>query len=179
MTIVPFSNFEKIANIPPALNNFAQGRAILALDLGTTTGWAMSDGGGLVTSGTARFKPSRYDGGGVRYLRFRSWLDQLSSYAGRVEAIYFEEVRAHSGTDAAHIYGGYLATLSAWCEQQAIPYQGVSVSAIKKFITGRGNADKATVIAAVRARGFSPADDNEADAISILLWAIDTKGGVK
>ena len=32
------------------------------------------------------------------------------------------------------------------------------------------------VIAAVRARGFNPADDNEADALAILLWAIETKG---
>jgi hypothetical protein len=34
------------------------------------------------------------------------------------------------------------------------------------------------VIAAVRYRGFMPTDDNEADAIAILLWAIETKGGV-
>ena len=35
------------------------------------------------------------------------------------------------------------------------------------------------VIAAVRARGFNPADDNEADALAILLWAIETQGGVR
>ena len=35
------------------------------------------------------------------------------------------------------------------------------------------------MIAAVRARGFNPADDNEADALAILLWAIDTRGGVR
>ena len=34
------------------------------------------------------------------------------------------------------------------------------------------------MVAAVRARGFSPADANEADAIAILLWAIETNGGV-
>jgi hypothetical protein len=33
------------------------------------------------------------------------------------------------------------------------------------------------VIEAVRARGFSPADDNEADALAILLWAVETQGG--
>jgi len=33
-------------------------------------------------------------------------------------------------------------------------------------------------VAAARARGFSPADDNEADAIALLLWAIETNGGV-
>ena len=57
-------------------------------------------------------------------------------------------------------------------------YQGVPVGTIKRHITGRGNADKAAVIAAVRARGYSPSDDNEADAIAILLWAIETRGGL-
>jgi hypothetical protein len=30
-----------------------------------------------------------------------------------------------------------------------------------------------------RSKGFAPADDNEADAIAILLWAIETHGGVR
>ena len=53
------------------------------------------------------------------------------------------------------------------------------VGTIKRFITGRGNADKAAVMSAVRERGYSPADDNEADAIAILLWALETRGGVR
>ena len=48
--------------------------SILALDLGTTTGWALSPPGGPIASGTVSFRPSRYDGGGMRYLRFRNWL---------------------------------------------------------------------------------------------------------
>lgn len=152
--------------------------AILALDLGTTTGWALAPQDGVTTSGTASFRPTRYDGGGMRFLRFRNWLEQIRAYAGRIEAVYFEEVRAHAGTDAAHVYGGFLATLTAWCEQQVIPYQGVPVGVIKHFIAGRGNAGKDVVMDAVRGRGFHPADDNEADAIAILLWAIETKGGL-
>ena len=35
------------------------------------------------------------------------------------------------------------------------------------------------MIAAVRERGFNPTDDNEADAIAILLWAIETRGGTR
>ena len=31
--------------------------------------------------------------------------------------------------------------------------------------------------AAIEARGFTPADDNEADAIALLLWATDPTGG--
>jgi hypothetical protein len=34
-------------------------------------------------------------------------------------------------------------------------------------------------MSAVRSRGYSPADDNEADAIAILLWALQTRGGVR
>jgi hypothetical protein len=152
---------------------------ILALDLGTTTGWAAQTADGRPQSGSVSFRPSRYEGGGIRYLRFRAWLDSTLADLGRLSAIYFEEVRRHAGTDAAHIYGGLLAILTAWCEQQGVAYQGVPVGTIKRFIAGKGNADKAAVIAAVRKRGFAPEDDNEADAVAILLWSIETQGGVR
>ena len=32
---------------------------------------------------------------------------------------------------------------------------------------------------AVRARGFQAVDDNEADAIAILVWSLETHGGVR
>ena len=153
----------------------AEPRPVLAIDLGTTTGWALH-AGGVVTSGTVRFKPSRFEGGGMRFLRFRSWLAELHNHSGGLGRIAFEEVRAHAGTDAAHIYGGFLAHLSAWAEEQAVPYQGVGVAEIKRFATGKGNAGKADVLAGIRARGFAPADDNEADAIALLLL---TTGGAQ
>ena len=76
-------------------------RTILALDLGTTTGWALRGHDGLITSGTASFKPGRYDGGGMRYLRFTNWLTELDRLSGPIETIWFEEVRRHVGTDAS------------------------------------------------------------------------------
>lgn len=163
----------------PAIGMVAPVGAMLSLDLGTTTGWALRLASGAVESGTMSFRPTRYDGGGMRYLRFRSWLDGIAADAAGIAAVYFEEVRRHIGTDAAHLYGGFLATLTSWCEQHGIPYEGVPVGTIKRHVTGKGNADKSAVLAAVRARGFAPADDNEADAIAILLWAIETKGGVR
>jgi Holliday junction resolvasome RuvABC endonuclease subunit len=152
---------------------------LLALDLGTTTGWALRAYDGLITSGTVSFRPSRYDGGGMRYLRFTNWLTEIDQLSGPIAAIWFEEVRRHAGTDAAHVYGGLMATLTAWAELRGVPYQGVPVGTWKKSVCGKGNADKAAVIAAMRTRGFRPADDNEADAIAILLWALETRGGVR
>ena len=145
---------------------------ILALDLGTTTGWALRDRTGRITSGSQSFKPQRFEGGGMRFLRFKGWLTELKMHADGIDTLVFEEVRRHVSTDAAHAYGGFLATLTAWCEHHGVPYQGVPVGSIKKHATGKGNADKETVIAAVRAWGFDPADDNEADALALLLWAL-------
>ena len=155
------------------------GGALVALDLGSMTGFAIQLSGGAIVSGTVSFRPSRYDGGGMRYLRFRGWLDSVAADIGTIATVHHEEIRRHLGTDAAHVYGGLLAILTAWCEQHNIAYQGVPVGTIKRHVTGKGNANKAAVIAAVTALGFSPADDNEADAIAILLWAMETGGGVR
>lgn len=145
---------------------------ILSLDLGTCTGWAIRDEQGQIISGSIRFKPDRFEGGGMRYLRFKRWLTETKASAREIHAVYFEEVRRHAGVDAAHAYGGFLAHLTAWCESHNIPYAGIPVGTIKRFITGKGNADKESVIASVRAKNFNPQDDNEADALAILLWAI-------
>ena len=62
---------------------------------------------------------------------------------------------------------------------RGVPYEGVPVGTIKRVATGKGNANTDAMIAAAQARGFSPADDNEADAIAILFWALATKGGMQ
>ena len=153
-------------------------RAILALDLGTTTGWALRLSDKVITHGFVSFKCQRFEGGGMRYLRFRRWLDEvLAATASPADsagfgAVYFEEVRRHLGVDAAHVYGGLLATLTAWCEHHQIPYQGVPVGTIKRHVTGKGNASKAEVLAAMRAKGFATSDDNEADALAVLQWGL-------
>jgi Holliday junction resolvasome RuvABC endonuclease subunit len=153
--------------------------SILALDLGTRTGWSLSDDNKMITSGVVQFRQDRWQGGGMRFLRFRAWLDEIYRLSGGFDQLYYEQVRRHAGTDASHLYGGWLAILEVWCEQNSVAYQGVPVGTIKKHATGKGNAPKQAMIDAARARGFSPADDNEADAIAILLWAIETNGGAQ
>lgn len=145
---------------------------LLTLDLGTQTGWALLSGDGVIISGSETFKPGRFEGGGMRFLRFKRWLTEIKQSTDGVDAVYFEEVRRHAGVDAAHAYGGFMAHLTAWCEHHQIPYQGVPVGTIKKHATGKGNAGKEDMVAAMRARGFQPVDDNEADALALLVWAM-------
>lgn len=145
---------------------------ILALDLGTTTGWALHASGHVV-SGSQSFKPGRFEGGGMRYLRFKRWLTEIKATTDGLGAVYFEEVRRHVGVDAAHAYGGFLATLTAWCEHHQIPYSGVPVGTIKKHATGKGNAGKDEMVAAMRVLGHNPTDVNEADALALLAWSVE------
>lgn len=222
------------ARVLSDMSNYETTR-VLALDLGQKTGWAM-DRAGKVTSGVMAFKPGRFEGGGMVWLRFDAWLQEIRklvgcgdggteggamgdrtgdsgvaggtrregegegkekrrSYGGddggaalkggkplggrAVEGpleVYFEEVRRHLGTTAAHVYGGFLAALTAWCERNGVPYRGVPVGTIKLFATGKGNAGKEAVMAAVRAWGYQPVDDNEADALALLRWALAERG---
>lgn len=140
---------------------------ILSIDIGSTSGWAYYNNG-IITSGSKKFKDNAYSGGGAKYLNFASWLKEYNP-----DIVYFEEVKRHIGTIAAHTYGGFLAMLEAWCEKNNIPYQGVGVGTIKKSATGKGNANKETMINAMIFKGHKPVDDNEADALALLYYVLD------
>lgn len=147
---------------------------ILALDLGTKTGWSYWSEK-TFDGGTMDFSETRFSGGGMRFLKFRRWLSDLKSKG--IDVVYYEAVRAHKGVDAAHVYGGFQGVLTEWCERNEIPYDGVPVGTIKKFISGAGNAGKQEVIKAVKTVGFDPVDDNHADAIALMLYAKKQLGG--
>lgn len=142
----------------------------IAFDLGTHTGWAALVDGQIV-SGVWDFTPRRWEGGGMRFIRFRKQVMELiQSLAGDV-CVYYEEVRRHLGTDAAHIYGGFQSHLLAFCEENKVPCDSIPVGTIKKHACGKGNADKAAMLAAARAKWpeYPCQDDNEADA----RWLLD------
>lgn len=151
----------------------AESLTILALDLGTKTGWASRYTHGSIISGTETFQHDRWQGGGMRFLKFHRWLDHMRLLLGKIDAVYFEEVRRHLGVDAAHAYGGFLAQLTAWCEQQAIAYEAIPVGTIKRYATGKGNASKTLVMQSVRDWGYEPTDDNEDDALALLHCVAD------
>ncbi len=144
---------------------------ILAIDPGTKCGYAISP----VESGTWDLSPKRHEGGGMRFLRLKNYLVDICE---GVELVVYEEVRRHMGTDAAHIYGGIVAIISEYCELKEIPYQGVPVGTIKKFGTGKGNADKAMMVQAAKEKwgSIKIVDDNQADALHLLAWAQNEYG---
>jgi Holliday junction resolvasome RuvABC endonuclease subunit len=147
-------------------------KTILCLDLGTSTGWALlscSPAGFNVISGVWDFRPGRFDGAGLRYVRFRAQLVELL-LSTPVDVVFFEEVRRHVGADAARVYGALFGVVTSLCEERSIPYEGIPVGTIKKSWTGKGNASKLMMIAEAAIRGYTVEDDNEADAIALAHY---------
>lgn len=110
----------------------------------------------------------------MRLLRLRRYLEEVAA-----ERVYFEEVRRHAGTDAAHVYGGLMGMVGAWCEERGVAYAGIPVQAVKKRATGRGNAGKGEMVAAARV-AFHRADlvsEDEADALWVLACGLDELAG--
>ncbi len=150
---------------------------ILALDLGTLCGWAVYQKNGVLLSGVWDFSPHRFEGGGMRFVRFRRELEIIYEAFPQLEAIYFEEVRRHLGTTAAHIYGGFTGHLEFWCEERKpkMPYQGIPVGTIKKYACHKGNVGKPEMLAAAQRKwpGRFFKDDNEVDACWIAMCALE------
>jgi hypothetical protein len=150
---------------------------ILAIDIGTKTGWALGTRDGKVKSGTESFAPGRHDTPGQRWLKFRAFLTDKARSVEGVDAVYYELVLAHARPGmatnvlAAHVYGGFEAMLQAWCELNRIPCYPVAVKTIKKHFTGNGNCKKEAIIQEAIRRGYKPVDDNHADALAILSYA--------
>jgi Holliday junction resolvasome RuvABC endonuclease subunit len=147
-------------------------RTILALDLGTKCGWALQDGNGFITGGTANFSASSTDRSGQRWLKFAAHLSRIKQQAGEIHAVYYEDVKRHVGTQASHAYGAFESHLQVFCDINRIRLYGVGVGTVKKHFTGKGNAKKEEMVIAARAKGFRPVDDNHADALAILDYAI-------
>ena len=144
---------------------------IFVFDLGTQMGWAYWRDGNLM-SGSESFASQRHEGAGMRAFRFGKWLEWSLGQYGKPDFVYFEEVRRHKGVAAAHVYGGFMNILMAWCERHQIQYSSVPVQVIKRAATGKPAATKKMMIAAaVKTWGVFPADDNEADALGLLSYA--------
>jgi Holliday junction resolvasome RuvABC endonuclease subunit len=142
---------------------------ILALDLGTQTGFAILKDE-RITIGTKKLCHDKR-ASGRRFLDFRNWLIQLIR-THNIYRVFFERVYRHSGTEAAHVYGAFMYTLAAVCEEMHVKCIGIPVTTIKKFATGRGNASKEDMINFAKRWGYNPLDDNSADALAILLTGL-------
>lgn len=138
----------------------------LALDLGATTGFAVFEQDkSLVRYGSIKSNSKQ-----PKWLRVREWYGEVYNLVVTIRPVFiaYEHVIAHKGTVAAHWYGAYEGLLLL--ASDGIYTVPVPVGTAKKVFTGRGNAAKEDIIAAVKARysvDLKPSQHDVADAIAV------------
>jgi hypothetical protein len=143
---------------------------ILALDLATKSGWATTEGH---QSGVQVFDVRRGESPGMRFLRCRAWLGELSQLLGGIDLIVYEQAH-HRGGAATACCVGLVSTVLTFAAKHDVETMPVHTAELKKWATGKGNAGKPAMLQAAKDKGWSPADDNEADAQLLLEFALES-----
>jgi len=142
---------------------------VLAIDPGSTCGFAVGCDALVATSGTWDLTPRRGESPGVRYLRLRARLNDVLAGYPDLKLVVYEQAH-HRGGAATEYAAGVATDIQSWCAEHGIEHATLHSATVKKHATGKGNAKKPALIAAALARfGRRMPDDNEADA----LWLLD------
>jgi len=100
--------------------------------------------------------------------------DAVNQYS--VESIVFEDVLFLSSQAQSQLWSSLRAAVWA----SGLAHGCVHTGVLKKYATGKGNADKAQMMAALAALshpwGRVAQDDNEADALWVLRWFYEEAG---
>jgi Holliday junction resolvasome RuvABC endonuclease subunit len=143
---------------------------IFALDLATKTGWSTNIHGRR--SGIVEFPIKRGESPGMRFLRCRAWLSKMWRLLDQqIELIAYEQAH-HRGGAATACCVGLITEVQAFAAEHDIELMSVHTATLKKFATGSGRASKQDMIKAAEERGWTPQDDNEADACLLLEYAL-------
>jgi len=137
---------------------------ILAIDPGTNCGFALLDGSNII-SGIWDISVKRDESRGMRLIRLRNKLNEI----GKIDLLVFEVSKSHMSSLAAEVAGEIRGLITTYCLDNNIDYQGVHYSLIKKFATGKGNANKKMMVEAAEKK-FSKTNliHDEADALLLL-----------
>jgi len=174
-------------SIEEAINAYP-GR-LLALDLGSTTGWCFQNPFLANHGGTRRFDRKRGDNLAMRFVSFRAWLQELYQVY-HFDVVVYESAGHHAGANDAHVFGGFEAALHEFCMQKTHATNGYDrpelaitthpSTAIKKFAVprelGGGRASKDRMVEMCRCRlGIVPQTHDEADARFLLCLELADK----
>jgi len=183
-----------IIGIQEGIKKRGGGPSVLALDLGRKTGTAVLHHNGDIGHDLVEFPRKGFPGD--PYNKFRLFLTKTNKLVGGLDYIFYEEKTfAATSIQNARVAFSFEGNLLSWCSLNKVQVIGVSVSAAKIFATGNGHAPKdekdrerknkkkrakghkeytgPTVLDGVRQLGFSPQDDNVADACAILALAME------
>jgi Holliday junction resolvasome RuvABC endonuclease subunit len=123
-----------------------------------------------------RLREELWGGQAQRLLLLSGSLDAALWRHPEVRWVAYEEVRRHTGTTAAHVWGALWGQLTVWADHNGRVLVPVGVGEAKKRLTGKGAATKADMVAAAEARWGGGIAEDEADALAVALAGLDRLG---
>ena len=120
---------------------------ILALDQATKTGWCSPN-----ASGVWDLSPKRGESIGMRNVRFRAKLIELIDLE-EIEMVVYERP-AGRNKSALLVAGELVSIIKLVCEDKGVEYGCYSATEIKKYATGKGNANKDAMVEAAGRYGI-------------------------
>src|SRR3989442_9645594 len=102
-------------------------------------------------SGVQVFEVRRGESPGMRYLRFNAWLSQWAPDGWRPALLVYEQTH-HRGGAATEIAAGFATRAQEFAARQGLEHVAIHSGTLKKWTTGRGDADKGAMVKAVAAR---------------------------
>lgn len=145
----------------------SKAKGILSLDIASNTGFCTA-----TASGVWNLTPRKNESKGMRLIKFKASLREIVQ-SEQISLIVFEGAVTYSKFPN-HVALELQGVLKLFCEEVGIEYKSYMPSEIKKFATGKGNANKEAMIKAANERfGYNVRDDNEADAVCLYRLAIE------
>ncbi|MDF3076155.1 MAG: crossover junction endodeoxyribonuclease RuvC [Sphingobacteriaceae bacterium] len=138
---------------------------ILSIDQASNCGWCTQN-----AYGCWDFTTRKDESSGMKMLRFRAKLAEVCKLED-ISVIVYERVAGFHKNSIIHA-SKMVAIIETFCEEQGINYRAYSAAEIKKYATGKGNANKDKMIEAAGLKyGYTGSNDNEADAIHLYHLA--------
>lgn len=132
----------------------------------------MTDDDQYITSGYQEQKDKRAS----VYSRIEANLKLIDTLVSKhqVKTVWMEDTAPSGRGRTSQMLIEQAGIVKYWCRYRKIPVYCFGISDIKKHNTGKGNADKAEMIAAIQSKGYPNVHQNdEADAIAIWLCGLD------
>jgi crossover junction endodeoxyribonuclease RuvC len=143
---------------------------VLALDLSTRCGWALGRDQETPRHGVWELPVSPALGPRLSALA-ASLEDALAILAP--DHVCMEAPlppQAQTAMHTARLQFGLAAVCEMVCHEQGVPLDEAAPHEVRKLIFNRARVDKQEVVIWCRARGLSPAEHNDADALALLHY---------
>lgn len=151
---------------------------LLCLDLATRSGWSIWAPGEPVRYGSFRLPDGQYHDLGHRLLRYGNWLGQRISDE-RPQRIYYEApwVGPQTSQDTVKLLFGLASMTAMLGAKTGVKTVEQNNASVRKHFLGRANTTgrkeiKKRVMAACADIGWAPKNDDEADALALLDFAV-------